>query len=80
MSINKEERATMGTTFGQYIRAVRTTAGCSQDTMAEKIKVEKSTISRWEAGKAFPKRTQLKRLIDLFPSYKEQMIDAWLND
>ena len=70
----------METTFGKYIEAIRITAGLSQNALADKIEIEKSTVSRWEAGKAYPKRNQLKKLIDLFPERREQILIAYITD
>jgi DNA-binding transcriptional regulator YiaG len=47
------------------IRAVRQTAGLSQEDFAKANKVDRATISRWETGQRTPRGPYLARLLEL---------------
>ncbi|WP_390253077.1 helix-turn-helix domain-containing protein [Vibrio parahaemolyticus] len=54
------------TSIGIRIKELRNLRGFSQDELAHKLNLTKSTISQWELGKAYPKRKNIIQLSDFF--------------
>jgi len=56
---------------GARLRQMRKARGLTQQQVAHKLKVEKSSVSRWEAGTAYPRdyMRQLCELYDTDPGY-----------
>ncbi|MDN4697335.1 helix-turn-helix transcriptional regulator [Vibrio parahaemolyticus] len=52
------------TSIGIRIKELRNLRGFSQDELAHKLNLTKSTISQWELGKAYPKRKNIIQLSD----------------
>lgn len=52
--------------FQISLRAARVNAGYTQDAASKKIKVDKSTMIKWEQGKTAPRADQLKSLCELY--------------
>ena len=48
------------------IRDKRIEKGYSQDTLAKKIGVERSTVAKWETYKSVPATKQLIKLAEIF--------------
>lgn len=53
------------TAFPERFREWRDSQGLSQAEAAERIGVERLTVTRWEAGKNFPRPEQLRAIADL---------------
>lgn len=53
-------------TFGDYISRLRNYSKMTQEQLAEKMEVSKTTIQNWESGRTKVKPTHLKRLAYLF--------------
>ena len=49
-------------TFGDYISRLRNYSKMTQEQLAEKMEVSKTTIQNWESGRTKVKPTHLKRL------------------
>ena len=58
-------------TIGERIKSLRLNQGLSQESLAEKINVTKSTISQWEVGKAHPKNKNLLSIVTFFDTTYE---------
>lgn len=43
-------------TLGDKIKNLRTNAGFTQETFAEKLNVSRSAIAKWESNKGIPER------------------------
>ena len=63
---------------GKNITKYRADNCISQEELAEKIGVSKSTLSRWENGKSEPRGDEFKRLRDIIGS--EYLSDDLLTD
>ncbi|MBE6038642.1 MAG: helix-turn-helix domain-containing protein [Anaerofustis stercorihominis] len=52
--------------FAQIIKALRLKAKMNQETLAQMLDVERSTISRWENGSSTPTMTMLQKIAEVF--------------
>ena len=53
-------------TFGDYISRLRNYSKMTQEQLAEKMEVSKTTIQNWESGRTKVKPAHLKKLAYLF--------------
>ena len=53
-------------TIGEKINQLRTTAGISQEELAEKISVSRQSVSKWEMNQALPQIDKVLQLCELF--------------
>src|ERR1700730_10089693 len=64
--------------FGQAMLTLRTTIRLTQADLAERLRVSRKAISRWEAGGSYPKAEHLKALLvfavgqQAFPAGREE--------
>src|SRR5205085_12174847 len=64
--------------FGQAMLTLRTAIGLTQAGLAERLRVSRKAISRWEAGDSYPKAEHLKALLafavgqQAFPAGREE--------
>src|SRR5256712_909413 len=64
--------------FGQAMLTLRTAIGLTQADLAERLRVSRKAISRWEAGDTYPKASHLKALLafavgqQAFPAGREE--------
>jgi transcriptional regulator with XRE-family HTH domain len=64
--------------FGQAMLTLRTSIGLTQAGLAERLRVTRKAISRWEAGDTYPKASHLKALLafavaqQAFPAGREE--------
>ena len=63
-------------TLGDKIKNLRTNAGFTQETFAEKLNVSRSAIAKWESNKGIPEISNLKLISELF----DISLDELLND
>ena len=52
--------------FGRWLAEQRKARFWSQSVLAEKLDVSQNSVSRWETGEAFPSRTHLQKIAELF--------------
>lgn len=52
--------------FAEKIYALRTQAGLSQASFAEKLQVSRQTVSKWELGTSYPEIDKLVAISDMF--------------
>lgn len=52
--------------FAEKIYALRSQAGMSQASLAEKLQVSRQTVSKWELGTSYPEIEKLVAVSDLF--------------
>jgi DNA-binding XRE family transcriptional regulator len=54
------------TSFGEWLRQCRTTWGLSQETLAQAITVDETTIAKWERGEHQPTEKSIERVREFF--------------
>src|SRR5258708_12157356 len=52
-------------TFGQAMLTLRTSIGLTQEGLAERLRVSRHAVGKWEAGGSYPTAEHLKELITL---------------
>ena len=52
---------------GNNIHAIRVHKGLSQEQFAQLAEVTQTTVSSWECGQTFPRRSNINRLLEAFP-------------
>lgn len=52
--------------FAEQLKALRTARGMSQQQLAQKLFVSRSSVTRWENGTRIPNLLQLSRIADFF--------------
>lgn len=62
-------------TAGEKIREARTRAGLSQEQLAQKLRVSRSAVAKWETGKGLPDVENLKALSQLLHVTIDQLLD-----
>lgn len=67
-------------TFGVYISRLRSYSKITQEQLAEKMEVSKTTIQNWESGRTKVKPTHLKRLAYLFNVPETKLIEELNHD
>ena len=67
-------------TFGDYISRLRNYSKMTQEQLAEKMEVSKTTIQNWESGRTKVKPIHLKRLAYLFNVPETSLISALNRD
>lgn len=68
MKINRVNRA------GKTIRELRRQALLTQSELAEKLGLHKQTISFWETNVRFPSLPSLRRLAELLPDARAEIV------
>lgn len=48
------------------LKAARVNAELSQQSVAEKLKISKSTLASWEKGRTFPSVIQMQKLCEIY--------------
>lgn len=63
-------------TIGQRIRQLRTESGMSQFTLADKLVVEQTYISKWECGRFKPRKKNIDKLCEIFGVSKAEFMEG----
>jgi transcriptional regulator with XRE-family HTH domain len=63
-SSTARERMPMGATFADSLKSLRTARGISQQQLATKLFVDRSTIARWESGDRVPDLAIVPRIAE----------------
>lgn len=66
--------------FGDKILSLRKKANLSQEQLAEKIKVTRQTISKWELNETVPDIKQAKELSKIFKISLDELTDNDINN
>ena len=61
-------------TMGQRLLALRTRAGLSQETLAERLGVSRQSISKWETDASIPDLDRLVRLSEIFGVTLDELV------
>ena len=56
------------------IRKIRIEKGFTQDSLANKIGVDRSTVAKWEANKSTPEIKRLKKLAEIFGCTIDELV------
>ncbi|MBR1497345.1 MAG: response regulator [Oscillospiraceae bacterium] len=62
--------------FSQIIKRLRTERGISQAQLAERLLVDRSTITRWENGSRLPNYTMISRLSEILDADVNLLLNA----
>lgn len=65
--------------LGNSLLHARKRRGLSQEDVAEKLRVSRQTISKWETGETIPDIRQCKRLAVLYQMSLDELIDFDIN-
>ena len=60
--------------FGDNLAGVRKKAGLSQEELAEKMRITRQTISKWETGASVPDVEELQGLCEALSVGAEELI------
>ena len=52
--------------FGENLKKLRKLSNLSQEALAEKVKVSRQSVSKWETGEAYPEMNNLLQLCKIF--------------
>ena len=52
--------------FGDNLRNLRKSKNISQEALAEKVKVSRQSVSKWETGEAYPEMNNILELCKIF--------------
>ena len=52
--------------FGENLKKLRKNAGLSQEELADKVKVSRQSVSKWETGEAYPEMNNILQLCKIF--------------
>lgn len=65
----------MEMTFGEKLKSARTTAGLTQEQLAERLLVSRQAISKWEADRGMPDIENIKQLSKLLNISIDYLLD-----
>ncbi len=60
--------------IGEKIANLRTMAGMSQETLAEKLEVSRQSISKWEMNQALPQIDKIQKMSELFNVSADELL------
>ena len=66
-------------TIGEKITHLRTAAGLSQESLAEKLEVSRQSISKWEMDQALPQIDKVLQLCKLFKVSADELLYDKIN-
>ncbi len=61
--------------FGDNLRILRKSKKMSQEDLAEKIKVSRQSVSKWETGDAYPEMNNILELCKIFRCYINDLVN-----
>lgn len=61
--------------FGENLKNIRTKKGYSQETLAEKVKVSRQSVSKWETGEAYPEMNNILELCKIFHCHINDLVN-----
>lgn len=61
-------------TFGEKLKKLRSENALTQEQLAEKIFVTRTTVSKWETGEGYPSIESLKAISNLFNVSVDELI------
>ena len=61
--------------FGQNLRNLRKSKNISQEELAEKVKVSRQSVSKWETGEAYPEMNNILELCKIFHCHINDLVN-----
>ena len=61
--------------FGQNLRNLRKSKNISQEELAEKVKVTRQSVSKWETGEAYPEMNNILELCKIFHCHINDLVN-----
>ena len=62
--------------FSQKLQQLRTARGLTQETLAEKLFVSRTAVSKWESGRGFPNIDSLKAIAAFFGVTVDELLSG----
>ena len=56
------------------IKTARITAGLSQETLAIKLQIDRSTVAKWETGKSLPRAEILPKIASILNCTVDELL------
>ena len=66
--------------FGDNLKKLRKSAGISQEELAEKVKVSRQSVSKWETGEAYPEMNNILQLCKIFGCNINSLVNDNIED
>lgn len=66
--------------FGENLRQMRKRKKFSQEDLAEKVKVSRQSVSKWETGEAYPEMNNILELCKIFHCHIGELVNDQLID
>ncbi len=66
--------------FGENLRQMRKRKNFSQEDLAEKVKVSRQSVSKWETGEAYPEMNNILELCKIFHCHIGELVNDQLID
>ena len=66
--------------FGENLKTIRKEKNMSQEQLAEKVKVSRQSVSKWETGESYPEMTNILELCKIFNCNINDLIHTDLTD
>jgi transcriptional regulator with XRE-family HTH domain len=61
--------------FGQNLKNLRKSKNISQEELAEKVKVSRQSVSKWETGEAYPEMNNILELCKIFHCHINDLVN-----
>ena len=61
--------------FGQNLRNLRKSKGISQEELAERVRVSRQSVSKWETGEAYPEMNNILELCKIFHCHINDLVN-----
>jgi transcriptional regulator with XRE-family HTH domain len=61
--------------FGQNLRNLRKSKNISQEELAERVKVSRQSVSKWETGEAYPEMNNILELCKIFHCHINDLVN-----
>ena len=61
--------------FGQNLKSLRKSKQISQEELAEKVKVSRQSVSKWETGEAYPEMNNILQLCKIFHCHINDLVN-----
>ena len=66
--------------FGDNLKKLRKSSGLSQEELAEKVKVSRQSVSKWETGEAYPEMNNILELCKIFKCKNNDLLNYSILD
>ena len=66
--------------FGQNLKKLRKSKKISQEELAEKVRVSRQSVSKWETGEAYPEMNNILELCKIFHCHINDLVNDSILD